>query len=129
MNYIFDNQWKLILKDEKMINIKWYTTINTNLTDIENEKLEKWCLYIKWIITETPEYLTYISTKKAEAIKKQKKSDIDKLATLSDQLNLLAVNLNLVLDEQIKTNPTLATNPNVVQGKKILSWIQTILSK
>jgi len=73
--------------------------------------------------------VTQTNNAKLEAIKKQKSADINKLATLSDQLNLLAINLNLVLDEQIKTSPALATNPNVIQGKKVLSWIQTILTK
>jgi len=64
----------------------------------------------------------------AFVLKNQKKYEIDKLATLSDQLNLLAVNLNLVIDEVWKTNPIILTNPNVVQGKKILLWIQDILA-
>jgi len=66
---------------------------------------------------------------KAELIKKQKKAEIDKLATLSDQLNLLATNLNIALDELIKTSPALATNINIVQGKKVLTWIKAILIK
>jgi len=38
-------------------------------------------------------------TKEQQALEKEKKLEIDTLATLSDQLNLLAVNLNLLIDE------------------------------
>jgi len=61
-------------------------------------------------------------------LKNNNKSDIYKLATLSDQLNLLSNNLNIVIDELIKINPSIANNTSIVKGKKVLFWIKEILS-
>jgi len=99
--------------DWKWPYIEWYNKKITQPTQAELKKAWKQILAIQ----------------KAEQLKVQKKIEIDKLATLSDQLNLLATNLNLVTDELIKTSPALATNPSVVQGKKVLTWIKTILAK
>lgn len=65
----------------------------------------------------------------AQIIRDNKSKDINKIATLSDQLNLLADNLNIVIDEVIKTSPTLANNPKVIEWKTVLAWIKAILNK
>jgi len=97
-----------------------------------------WKDTVKWITTKQKQptalelknaWVELLRLRKLADIKIQKAVDISKLATLSDQLNLLAVNLNTVVDILIKTNPTLAKDVNVVSWKKILAWIQAILAK
>jgi len=66
--------------------------------------------------------------KEKEEINKQiKEEQILKLATITDQINLMAWTLDIVVDELIKTNPELANNPWIKKSKATLNWIKTIL--
>jgi len=98
--------------DWKWPQIKWYNTTIPQPTQAE--------LDTAWIAVQQQEQI--------ELLKKQKSEQIHTIATLSDQLNLLADNLNLVIDELAKTNPNILLNPSVISGKNVYNGIKTILN-
>jgi len=82
-------------------------------------KLNKeWKMYLE---TNT-KYDTYLN-------KKRKKEQIDKLASLTDQLNLLAKTLDVVVGRVENLDPTLSEEPTIIKAREVLTWIQTILAK
>ena len=102
--------------------------LDKNTLTEEQKTLERE-FWVSFYITKDKKLWMKNTTKyDAFVVKNQKKAEIEKLATLSDELNLLAINLNLLIDEVWKTAPAILTNPNVVQGKKVLTWIQKILN-
>ena len=92
--------------------IKWYNKTIPQPTQAE--------LDTAWIVVQQEE--------QAQLDKKQKSERINLEATLSDQLNLLAENLNLAIDELAKINPAILQTPSVIAGKNVYNGIKTILN-
>jgi len=61
-------------------------------------------------------------------IKQQKKEAIDKIASLSDELNLLAHSLEVTIDIIAINNPEILVNPTIIKAKDVFSKIKVILS-
>lgn len=94
--------------------------------------------YIKWYNTEIPQptqseletaWLEFVKLQEQEQLKKQKAEEIAKIATITDQINLIAWTLDIIVDLLAETNPELLTNPWIVKSKEALNWIKNILNK
>ena len=64
----------------------------------------------------------------AELIKQTKASEIAKIASITDQINLTAWTLDIIVDLLAVNNPELLTNPWIIKSKEALNWIKTILN-
>jgi len=67
--------------------------------------------------------------KSIEDIKLEKKEAIEKIASISDQLNLTAWTLDIIVDILAVDNPEILQNPWIQQSKVKLNEIKNILNK
>lgn len=113
-----DNELELVKENNEVITE--YT-----ISDEDRIKLGKWCiLNSDMTITETEQYIKNIEFE----TKLQKKEAIEKIASLSDQLNLTAWTLDIVVDLLAVNNPELLEHPWIIASKTKLNEIKTILN-
>ncbi len=114
------------IPDNELPLIKEEVITEFNINEEDRKKIYKWCtLNADFSITETKEYLENINIE----LKQEKKEAIAKIATITDQLNLTAGTLDLVVDLLAQTNPNLLENPWIIESKEKLHWIKDILNK
>lgn len=94
--------------------IKWNEEI---LVTIDN------VLMLEWYTFTEKELIA------SDEMKVEQKEAILKIASLSDQLNLTAGTLDLVVDLLAVTNPELLEHPWIIESKSKLNKIKTILNK
>lgn len=125
MYYCFNEDWKFLWYSSSEVIIGWIKWIKLDLNSNDLIKIENWCLYKDGIILETEEYIKY----KTEKSKEQKKEEIEKIASISDQLNLTAGTLDIIVDLLAKDNPELLQHPWIIESKNKLNSIKEILNK
>lgn len=126
--WISDNEGEL-----ELAQTKWDEVITTfTITDEEKALINNWATftYNNWIViwdkTIAEEALV---NSKTEEIKAGQKEAINKIASLSDQLNLTAGTLHIIVDLLAMQNPELLVNPWIIESKRKLNEIKNILNK
>ncbi len=92
--------------------IKWNEKI---LVTEQNKNSLEWYKFVQEELSE------------ADRIELEKKSAIEQIATLSDQLNLLASTLEIVVSYIEVDKPEIANEPIIIQSRQVLNWIKSIL--
>ncbi len=114
-----------------------YIYPNLTMEDFEVFDDGKWP-YIKWHNKEIEQptqeeiEIAWIEVQKlqqAEMIKKEKAEQIGQIASISDQLNLTAWTLDIVVDLLAETNPEILEHPWIIESKNKLNEIKNILNK
>ena len=117
----------------------WEYTQNELLIQVNNakqqlEQMNNFVSEIEWkspvTITQTDIDLALVKKQaelELEAIKKEKANQINKIATITDQLNLTAWTLDIIVDLLAINNPELLNNPWIIKSKQALNWIKEIL--
>lgn len=114
----------------KLIEDNWYLYIASYWTEYEvtqedYNKIVSWLYKIKyeeWIFVfeDNIEAQELARLKEEQQVKLQKKESIDKIASLSDQLNLLAWTLYKLTEWR--------TEPEILEARKVYEDIQNILN-
>ena len=116
MFYTITAQWKILSSNEVFIEKSWCTTIEKDFTLEEQDKISKWYAYIDWVFVATAES----DLKELEEVKKIKSAQIQQIATLTDQLNLLWRTLYKLTEW--------STDPEIIEARQAYEAIQTVLN-
>ena len=111
---------ELIFNTDFNVTDKWNWPILT-WNNIEIPQPTQAELETAWIEVEKEQNLALLKQEKATAI--------NKIASLSDQLNLTAWITDMLVDLEIKRNPAFANEPWVIESKAKLNEIKSILNK
>jgi len=118
---IFKNSFAMWIDASKRTDCLWVFDI----TEAEKEQIEKWCSYeiVSWklIVSETTEYTEKIKTEANEKIREDKRIAIEKIATPSDQLNIIASILNTLTSPEPDLNL-------IADAKSKFAEIETVLA-